>query len=371
VYKDFYRMKMEAFINQPLPDVFFNSTSHKEAWHYLAFGINSKEPFLLLSGEYGTGKTTLCLRLIQVLRAGGKLPFVFVSTPTNTYAALLRQISSCLGISAEQEDESAVQSLICSYFENHSDSKGISVIVDDVQEMDISTLNKLRLLANFNIYGFFPIRLLLFSHFSFIDKLKIDLLEPLNQRIKRRYYLEPLNFPETREYIYFRLLKAGAHRMPLFSDGAIQRIFDQSKGIPRNINNICDCCLLLGASQGLTTIDETVVAKAIDYVEGTYVRPSSPPVPPSAEAAVQQPVLTPQEPPKEDRVAHVTLDLPVADSEEKQPEKSKDPRKGFSLRAFFIIAVIMFILGMILAISFDFRAVIESLTDSWARPGLR
>jgi general secretion pathway protein A len=370
VYKDFYRMKMEAFVNQPLPDVFFNSMSHKEAWHYLAYGINSKEPFLLLSGEYGTGKTTLCLRLIQVLKEGGKLPFVFVSTPTDTYAALLRKISSCLGISAEQEDESAVQSLICSYFENRSDSKSISIIIDDVQEMDISTLNKLRLLANFNIYGFFPIQLLFFSHFSFIDKLKIDLLQPLNQRIKRRYYLEPLNFPETREYIYFRLLKAGAHGMPLFSDGAIQRIFDHSKGIPRNINNICDCCLLLGASQGLTTIDKTIVARAIDYVEGTYIRPSPPPVPPSAEA-VQQPALTSQEPPKEDDVARVTLDCPVKDSEEKQPEKTRDPRKSFSLRVFFIIAVIMFILGIISAIYFDIMAVIKSLMDFGARAGLR
>ncbi|MGA2026522.1 MAG: ATP-binding protein, partial [Syntrophobacteraceae bacterium] len=94
MYKDFYRMKMEAFSSQPLPNVFFNSRTHKEAWHYLAYGIDSKEPFLLLSGEYGMGKTTLCLRLIQALR-GKKLPFVFVSTPTNTYAALLRRIAFC------------------------------------------------------------------------------------------------------------------------------------------------------------------------------------------------------------------------------------------------------------------------------------
>jgi general secretion pathway protein A len=371
VYKDFYRMSMEAFINQPLPEVFFNSRSHKEAWHYLAYGINSKEPFLMLSGEYGMGKTTLCLKLLQVLREGGKLPFVFVSTPTNTYSDLLRKMASCLDIFVEQEDESAVQSLICNYFEYHKDSKGMIIIVDDVQEMDISTLNKLRLLANFNIYGFFPIRMLLFSHFSFIDKLKIDLLQPLNQRIKRRYYLDPLNVQETREYIYFRLVKAGAHGTPLFTDDAIQRIFDHSNGIPRRINNICDGCLLLGASQGLTTIDKTVVAKAIDYIEGTHVRPSPPPPVPPSTGAVQQPTPAAQQPPKEDRVAQVTLDFPAPDREEKQQEKTKTPQKGSSLKVFVIIAVIMFILGILLATSFDFSNVIKSWTNFWTGSRLR
>ncbi len=365
MYKDFYRMKMEAFSSQPLPNVFFNSRSHKEAWHYLAYGIDSKEPFLLLSGEYGMGKTTLCLRLIQALR-GRKLPFVFVSTPTNTYDALLRRIAFSLGISIGQEDESAVQTLICNYFENHPDDKGISIIVDDVQEMDISTLNKLRLLANFNIEGFFPIRLLFFSYLSFLDKLKIDIFQPLNQRIKRRFCLEPFNFPETREYIYFRLVRAGAHGVPLFTDDAIQSIFDYSKGIPRNINNICDGCLLLGASRGLTTIDKTLVTRATDYIEVSRVRPAPTTVPPSAEA-VPQPAHSTQRQVREDPAARITVDYLAPDGGEKQPQKRVRTRKGFNLTFFLIIAVIMFILGIILAISFDFRTVIKSLTDFFAR----
>ena len=368
MYKDFYRMKMEAFSSQPLPNVFFNSRSHKEAWHYLAYGIDSKEPFLLLSGEYGMGKTTLCLRLIQALK-GRNLPFVFVSTPTSTYAALLRRIAFFLGISIGQEDESAVQSLICNYFENHVDDKGISIIVDDVQEMDISTLNKLRLLANFNIEGFFPIRLLFFSYLSFLDKLKSDIFQPLNQRIRRRYSLEPFNFQETREYIYFRMVRAGAHGVPLFTDDAIQSIFDHSRGIPRNINNICDGCLLLGASWGLTTIDKTIVTRAIDYIEGTHVRPAPPPVPPSAEP-VGQPTHAAQLQVKEDLVARVTVDYLAAGGRDKQPQKREDTRKGSNLKVFVIIAVIMFILGIILALSFDFRAVIKSLADFFARMAL-
>ncbi len=364
MYKDFYNMKTEAFSSQPLPNVFFNSRSHKEAWHYLAYGIESKEPYLLLSGEYGMGKTTLCLRLIQALK-GRRLPFVFVSTPTNSYAALLKRMAFCLGISIEQEDESAIQSLICNYFENHEDDKGISIIVDDVQEMDILTLNKLRLFANFNIEGFFPIRVLFFSYLSFLDKLKSDIFQPLNQRIKRRYSLEPFNFQETREYIYFRLVRAGAHGVPLFTDDAIQSIFDHSKGIPRSINNICDGCLLLGASQGLTTIDKTIVARAIDCVEGTHARSAASPAQLSA-AAVLQPPTAAQRPAREDAPARVTVDYLAGNGVEIQPQKIKRARKHTGLKVFVIIAVLMFVCGIVLALSFDFRTILKPLTDFFA-----
>ncbi len=251
--------------------------------------------------------------------------------------------------------------------------------------MDILTLNKLRLFANFNIEGFFPIRLLFFSYLSFLDKLKSDIFQPLNQRIKRRYSLEPFNFQETREYIYFRLVRSGAHGVPLFTDDAIQGIFDHSKGIPRIINNICDGCLLLGASQGLTTIDKTIVTGAIGSIEGTHVRSAPPPVQLSAEAA-RQPAMAAPRPVKEDAAAPFTVErgpLPGGPQEEDaarvnvdyltgggidiQPQKRAGPRKGSSLKIFVIIAAMMFICGIILAISFDFRTLIQPLTDFFAR----
>jgi hypothetical protein len=165
------------------------------------------------------------------------------------------------------------------------------------------------------------------------------------------------------------MVRAGAHGVPLFTDDAIQSIFDHSRGIPRNINNICDGCLLLGASWGLTTIDKTIVTRAIDYIEGTHVRPAPPPVPPSAEP-VGQPAHAAQLQVKEDLVARVTVDYLAAGGRDKQPQKREDTRKGSNLKVFVIIAVIMFILGIILALSFDFRAVIKSLADFFARMAL-
>jgi hypothetical protein len=196
--------------------------------------------------------------------------------------------------------------------------------------------------------------------------------------------------------------------MPLFTDDAMQSIFDHSKGIPRIINNICDGCLLLGASQGLTTIDKTIVTGAIGSIEGTHVRSAPPPVQLSAEE-VRQPAMAAPRPVKEDAAAPFTVErgplpggpqeedaaapftvergpLPSGPQEEEeedaasvnvdyltgggidiQPQKREGARKRSSLKIFVIIAAMMFICGIILAISFDFRTLIQPLTDFFAR----
>lgn len=402
MYKDFYGMKIEAFVNQPLPDMFFNSKSHKEAWHYLAYGINSKEPFMLLCGDYGMGKTTLCLRLVQSLKDVGRLPFVFLSTPVYSYLGLLTKVAACLDIPLEQGDESSIQNVLVKCLEDRRDGNGMIIIFDDAHEVDVTVLGKARMLASFNIDGYFPIRLLFFSHLSFLDKLKTDPLLPLNQRIKRRFYLEPLDFFETKEYIYFRMVRAGAPGVPTFAESAIQMIFDRSKGIPRNINNICDACLLVGATDKLHVIDDFVVSKALDYAEGAHVRPRS-----GAEMSTDEPELQTahigvrppgtQESPfritlndlseevpvkplpgtaapfagpvrQAGRMAgqpldvggippRVALDFPPGNDRAVRIEHAPGTQKRFKLRDLIAVAVLVFILAIVLASYVDFKAI--------------
>jgi type II secretory pathway predicted ATPase ExeA len=353
-------MKTEPFINQPLPEIFFNSRPHKAAWQYLVSGINAREPFLLLYGGYGMGKTTLCLRLTQALKDEGKLPFVFVSTPIQTYSALLARIAKSIGVVVNQNDTpTAVHDSLFKSFEERGQNQrqGLIIIIDDAQEMDISTLNQLRLLANFNIDGFFPIRLLLFSHFSFQEKLKIDLMEPLNQRIKRRHYLQPLDFTETKEYIYFRLVKAGAPGVPCFEEKAIRTIFEFSKGAPRGINNVCDCCLLMGATQGLTVIDDSIVEKAIANIAGNYRKPSE-------KARTETSVKPKLEPAKESGPTQIILDYPAVDVGKSASDNRKTAEIGSKfkeLKFLIFIALIMLIIGVILAVSLDFNQFFKSL----------
>jgi hypothetical protein len=120
------------------------------------------------------------------------------------------------------------------------------------------------LLASSNFNGHFPIRLIFFAHHNFSRLLEHKTLVALGQRIRRIYHLTGLNFEETREYIYFRLLYSGASGTPVFDDKAIQLIQQVSKGSPRLINNLCDNCLIIASSQKINLIDPGIVHKAVE-----------------------------------------------------------------------------------------------------------
>jgi general secretion pathway protein A len=291
MYREFYQMKKDAFGIQPLPEVFFHSKTHKDAWYYLLYGMSSEEYFLLVTGDYGLGKTTLCLKIVQTLKKKGEIPFTYISTPNYGFSKILQKVAGDLGVAVPEED-SEIQYNIYHYFEGNNSRKPMFILIDDSQYLDISLLGKLQLFANFNYNGFFPIRIILFAHTSFLEKLKSPQLEALGQRIKRRCHLHSLGLDETKEYIYFRLLKSGAPGVPAFTEDAVRGIFDVSKGVPRLINNLCDTCLLLGAMQKITTIDTPIVTHALEYVEGKLEKSDSGDRPPSSTADPVGPLLS-------------------------------------------------------------------------------
>ncbi|MGD9321433.1 MAG: AAA family ATPase, partial [Desulfobacteraceae bacterium] len=263
MYEGFYKMKTEAFGSLPSPRVFFKSETHKLGWYYLSSGIKSQEPILLVAGDYGTGKTLLCLKLVNALRKKNSLHFTYISTANYSYTKILSKIVATLGLETQEKDDFSLQRILYRYFEKKGDVKAFYIIIDDIHEFHSSTLNKLRVLANFNHECFFPIRLICFAHSSFLDRLKIPSLRPLDQRIRRRVLLTPFDFTESKEYIYFRLLNSGAPGSPYFPDDTIERIHAYTRGIPRLINNLCDSCLLLGASRELNVIDNSVLSEAV------------------------------------------------------------------------------------------------------------
>jgi type II secretory pathway predicted ATPase ExeA len=263
MYEGFYKMKTEAFGSLPSPRIFFKSETHKLGWYYLSSGIKSQEPILLVAGDYGTGKTLLCLTLVNALRKENSFHFTYISTANYSYKKILSEIVATLGLETREEDDFSLQRILYRYFENKGEVKAFYIIIDDIHEFHSSTLNKLRLLANFNHESFFPIRLICFAHSSFLDRLKTPSLRPLDQRIKRKFLLTPFDFMESKEYIYFRLLNSGAPGSPYFPDDTIEGIHSYTGGIPRLINNLCDSCLLMGASRELNVIDNSVLSEAV------------------------------------------------------------------------------------------------------------
>ncbi|MBM4313683.1 MAG: hypothetical protein FJ122_07145 [Deltaproteobacteria bacterium] len=271
MYKHFYHLTADPFNPHPATDTFFISSTHKEAWYYLLFGIDTEEPFLVLTGEYGMGKTLLCLQLLKYAKEKGKHRIEYIPTTNEGYGGILRRIATKMGISPLPENEEILQEMIYDRFRAEKDGLRFYLIIDDAHELDIITLSKLKYLSTFNYNEFFPMVMVFVAHPSFLQELKTSALSSLNQRIKRRYHLSKFNLEETKNYIYYRLLKSGATGIPSFSDETIQKIFTYSGGVPRLINNICDTCLLIGASNHMASIPPGVVDDAIKLVEGSQI----------------------------------------------------------------------------------------------------
>jgi type II secretory pathway predicted ATPase ExeA/cell division septation protein DedD len=269
MYKDYYHLQADPFNSHPNTDTFFISETHKEAWYYLLFGIDTQEPFLLLTGEYGMGKTLMCLRLIKVLKEKGVPRVLYIPTSNEGYGGVLRRIASSLGMTTTPEDEEILQDMIYDRFRGDTENSRFYLIIDDAHELDTTILTKLKYLSTFNHNEHFPVIMIFVGHPSFLQDLKTPALSSLNQRIKRRYHLAKFTLEDTKNYIYFRLMKSGAVGVPAFPDETIQKIFEYSGGVPRLINNISDTCLLIGASKQLISIPPAVVDLAINLVEGS------------------------------------------------------------------------------------------------------
>jgi len=268
MYKKFYLMQKEPFESHPSRELFYKSAAHQNCWTYLLHSLKRNEPIVLVAGEYGAGKTLLYLKLMKLLEMNTNLSSVCVATPTYTFIMVLEKIIVELGIpldGIDTSDESKLQRAIYEHFEKKTEEKKkfLYVVIDDVQEFSFSFVNKLRLFTSYNFSGYFPIRIILFTHPSFLKMLNHEKMVAFGQRIKRIYFLKPFDFEDTREYIYFRLIHSGASGKPVFEDEAIRVIQTISKGNPRLINNICDNCLLLASSEGSTLINPSLVSQAM------------------------------------------------------------------------------------------------------------
>jgi len=346
MYRDFYQLKADPFSTHPDPDIIFISNTHKEAWHYLLFSMDNQEPYLVLTGEYGMGKTLLCLRLIQVLNRKGRPPVEYIATPNEGYGGILRRIASSVGIPSVPEDVSDLQNKIYDYFRAHVDNPRFYLIIDDAQELDQAILVRLKQFSTFNHNGFFPVSIIFVAHPSFLEALKAPELSPLNQRIKRRYHLSRFSIEDTKNYIYFRLLKSGATGIPAFPEKSLQKIFESSGGVPRLINNICDTCLLVGASNKLTSISLPVVEQAVAMVEGSLVGTGARiyPVAGTADES-KEGVLVAEPAPEGKRIEQDSLlkTMPIIDEgqSEKKSEKAPEFAKRIGRVAMLTAAVLL------------------------------
>ena len=264
-------MHSEAFPPVPDPAVFFESSIHQKAEEFILESLKQKDIFVLILGNYGVGKTSLCLKLVETFnQENGVGKGIYIPVPSFPRAMILKLIAKNIGLEPEPTASiNQLQEEIFNYFETHPDAKDkIVLLFDDFQEYNISLIEHIKWLASFHTTkGFFPFTLLLFGHQSIIDKISNPQLGSFSQKIRKRFVLDSLDALETKEYIYFRLLNAGAKSFPLFPDDVIIEIHNRSGGLPRIINTICDACLIVGAREGKKIIDFTILDKALELLD--------------------------------------------------------------------------------------------------------
>jgi len=253
MYTSFYNLKERPFSLSTSPGFLYLGKSHKEALSLLTYGVMDKKGFVLLTGEAGTGKTTILQSLLRKLDPAVK--YAFISNPLLSPEDFLAYTAYKLGLKRQSKSKGflliqfeALLKILLGRQQN------AFLIVDEAQDLSFRLLEEIRLLSNMEIQGKRLLNIFLIGQPDLNEKLNHDRCRSLLQRINIKYHLEPLDRSETEEYIKGRLKAAGSKDGRLFNKHAIDLIYHYAKGIPRNINSLCDNALLLGYSQTKKTI---------------------------------------------------------------------------------------------------------------------
>ncbi len=272
MYNEFFKLENSPFSIAPDPRYLYMSERHREALAHLLYGMKSNGGFVLLTGEVGTGKTTVCRCLLEQIPENTQVALIF--NPKLNAEELLATICDELEIPYPKENHSikVFVDLINDYLlKAHARGDNTVLIIDEAQNLSSEVLEQLRLLTNLETNEQKLLQIILLGQPELHDKLAQPELRQLAQRITARYYLGPLSQEEVSDYVRHRLRVAGSHE-PLFQNSSMKKLFQLSGGVPRLINVICDRAMLGAYAQDQKTIDKRTLTKAAKEVfgEGTY-----------------------------------------------------------------------------------------------------
>jgi general secretion pathway protein A len=268
MYTAHFGLKEPPFTITPDPRYLFMSERHREALAHLLYGAGEGGGFVQLTGEVGTGKTTLCRCLLEQLPP--RLDVALILNPKLTSLELLAAVCDELRVPYPEGATSTkvlVDALSASLLDAHARGHRTIVIIDEAQDLSADVLEQIRLLTNLETAREKLLQIILIGQPELIDLLDREELRQVAQRITARYHLEPFTEPETKAYVRHRLQVAGRTR-GIFTERAFRRVHRASGGIPRLINIICDRALLGAYAQDRTHIDPRMVSRAAAEVRG-------------------------------------------------------------------------------------------------------
>ncbi|MBI5643924.1 MAG: AAA family ATPase [Deltaproteobacteria bacterium] len=274
MYEKFFYLKEKPFHITPDPKFLYLSKKHSEAIDILSFGIKERKGFILLTGEVGTGKTTVCRALLEKMPKNTGTALIL--NPVLSEHDLIKTITADFGIKVESGSVKEHLDRLNEFLLKKASSGGTSVvIIDEAQNLNTATLEMIRLLSNLETEKEKLLQIILVGQPELRDKLGLPELRQLNQRIIVRYHLNPLDGAETKAYIQNRLTVAGGTGNIDFKDQALSLVFDKSHGIPRMINIICDRALTAAFIAEKRVIDIQILRSALeDLLKEGYLEPS-------------------------------------------------------------------------------------------------
>jgi general secretion pathway protein A len=261
MYLSHYHLQHMPFQISSDPRFLWLGEKHKEALAVLKYGVLNNQGFLLLTGDVGTGKTTLINALVNSLDSD---TFVInVTDPRLDKLDFFKLVAHSLGLEAKVRTKfDFITSFGNFLHQAHEDQKGVLLIIDEAQKLSLDSLEEIRLLSNIERQETKLLNIFFIGQDEFNDTITQSECRALRQRITIVHHIEPLNEKETVEYVNYRLDMAGTQRA-IFTDRAFKEIYRFSRGYPRLINIVCDRALLIGYTDELQTIPPKIIRECV------------------------------------------------------------------------------------------------------------
>ena len=269
MYEEFYNLRERPFNLVPDPEFLYLSPQHKLARAYLEYGIKQRVGFVVLTGEVGTGKTTLLKSLLRSREKNQRLGVLYQTAMAagDLLEVLLREFE----VRGHYTSRTARLSAFNQFLLNaYGRGEHVVLLVDEAQNLSPEALEEIRLLSNLQTEKEPLLQVILVGQPGLRERLRHPALRQLAQRVSVHYHLNPLNLQETKEYINFRLARAGGSG--IFTESAQDKLFEYTQGVPRRLNAWCDLALVAGFAEGRQEIDgefiDTVIAAQGGSLEG-------------------------------------------------------------------------------------------------------
>jgi general secretion pathway protein A len=254
VYMAYFQFKCPPFAITPDPEFLFLSETHRNAIEKIQYGIQSRQGFMLLTGEVGTGKSTLCRVMLDLLQADAQT--VYIINPSLSGRELIATILDDLGVarSGDASKKTLIDQLNA-YLLANARTRPVVIIIDDAQTMSSETLEDMRLLSNLETDKEKLLQVLLVGQPELLDQIEQPAMRQLRQRIAVSCRLDFLTIDEVGRYIERRLFIAGNHAQARFTPRLVKQIHKKSQGVPRLINKICDLALTAAYTADTCVVD--------------------------------------------------------------------------------------------------------------------